>query len=78
MLQNQISGRGGCLKDWAGSNQSLLQLFGANASRAASRIKKLVNFDPEAGLIQRKLVEFGQIISPVVDYQKRSEWYDLA
>lgn len=36
------------------------------ASRASSRIKELVNFDPEAGLIQRKLVEFGQIISRIV------------
>ena len=88
------------------------------------RIKELVNFDPDAGMIQRKLVEFGQIISkivsmdlvlyleekgfrkdlvdntiiilkqdisnllsgfhfrnntiPVVDYQERSHWYDLA
>lgn len=36
------------------------------ASRASSRIKELVSFDPEAGLIQRKLVEFGQIISRIV------------
>ncbi len=36
------------------------------ASRASSRIRELVNFDPEAGLIQRKLVEFGQVISRIV------------
>jgi hypothetical protein len=35
-------------------------------SRASSRIKELVSFDPDAGLIQRKLVEFGQIISRIV------------
>ena len=46
--------------------QSFYRFLQTYASRAASRIKDLVSFDPEAGLIQRKLVEFGQVISKIV------------
>jgi hypothetical protein len=46
--------------------KSLYRFLQTYASRAASRVKDLVSFDPEAGLIQRKLVEFGQVISRIV------------
>jgi alkylation response protein AidB-like acyl-CoA dehydrogenase len=50
----------------AAKEKNLYGFLRQYASRASSRIKELVNFDPEAGLIQRKLVEFGQIISKIV------------
>jgi hypothetical protein len=46
--------------------KSFYRFLQTYASRAAGRVKELVNFDPEAGLIQRKLVEFGQVISRIV------------
>jgi len=46
--------------------KSLYRFLQTYASRAASRVKDLVSFDPGAGLIQRKLVEFGQVISRIV------------
>jgi alkylation response protein AidB-like acyl-CoA dehydrogenase len=50
----------------AAKEKNLFNFLRQYASRASSRIKELVNFDPEAGLMQRKLVEFGQIISRIV------------
>lgn len=50
----------------AAKEKNLYNFLRQYASRASSRIKDLVNFEPEAGLIQRKLVEFGQIISRIV------------
>ena len=46
--------------------KSVLQFLKGFTTRAADRIKDLVNFDVEAPLIQRKLVEFGQVISRIV------------
>lgn len=46
--------------------KSLYQFLKGYTTRAADRIKELVNFDVEAPLVQRKLVEFGQVISRIV------------
>lgn len=46
--------------------KSLYQFLKGYSTRAADRIKELVNFDVEAPLVQRKLVEFGQVISRIV------------
>ena len=46
--------------------KSFYRFLQTYASRASGRVKDLVNFDPEAGLVQRKLVEFGQVISRIV------------
>ena len=46
--------------------KSLYRFLTKYASRAATRIKDLVSFDADSGLPQRKLVEFGQIISRIV------------
>jgi len=46
--------------------KSLYQFLKGFTTRAADRIKDLVNFEVEAPLIQRKLVEFGQVISRIV------------
>lgn len=46
--------------------KSLYQFLKGYATHAADRIKELVNFDVEAPLVQRKLVEFGQVISRIV------------
>jgi hypothetical protein len=46
--------------------KSLYQFLKGYTTRAADRIKDLVNFEVEAPLIQRKLVEFGQVISRIV------------
>src|SRR5665648_213683 len=45
---------------------SFYQFLKGYATRAADRIKDLVNFEVEAPLVQRKLVEFGQVISRIV------------
>ena len=46
--------------------KNVYQFLKGYATRATERIKGLVNFDIETPIIQRKLVEFGQIISRVV------------
>jgi alkylation response protein AidB-like acyl-CoA dehydrogenase len=46
--------------------KSVYQFLKGFAPRASHRIKDLVNFEVEAPLIQRKLVEFGQVISRIV------------
>jgi len=46
--------------------KSMYQFLKGYTTRAADRIKELVNFDVEAPLVQRKLVEFGQVISRIV------------
>ena len=46
--------------------KSVYQFLKGFTTRAADRIKDLVSFDVEAPLVQRKLVEFGQVISRIV------------
>ena len=46
--------------------KSLYQFLKGYATRAAERIHELVNFDLNTGYPQRKLVEFGQLISRIV------------
>ena len=46
--------------------KSFYQFLKGYTTRATDRIKDLVNFDVEAPLVQRKLVEFGQVISRIV------------
>ena len=46
--------------------KSLYQFLKGYAGRAADRIHEMVNFDLEAPFAQRKLVEFGQVISRIV------------
>jgi alkylation response protein AidB-like acyl-CoA dehydrogenase len=46
--------------------KSLYGFLKGYATNAADRLKELVNFDVEAPLVQRKLVEFGQVISRIV------------
>lgn len=46
--------------------QNFYQFLKGYASRAAERIREMVNFDPGTILQQRKLVEFGQVISRIV------------
>lgn len=46
--------------------KSLYRFLKGFATRAADRIKEVVSFDPDIGSPQRKLVEFGQIISRIV------------
>lgn len=46
--------------------KSVYRFLKGFTTRAADRIKDLVNFDVEAPLVQRKLVEFGQVISRIV------------
>jgi len=46
--------------------KSVYQFLKGFTTLAAGRIKDLVNFDVEAPLVQRKLVEFGQVISRIV------------
>ena len=46
--------------------KSVYQFLKGFTTRAADRIKDLVSFDLEAPLVQRKLVEFGQVISRIV------------
>lgn len=46
--------------------KSLFQFLKVFAERAAVRIQKLVNFEPGDALPQRKLVEFGKVISRIV------------
>jgi len=44
----------------------LFRFLKGYAQRAADRIKHLVDFEPDTPLSQRKLVEFGQVISRIV------------
>ena len=46
--------------------KSLYQFLKGYASRAADRIQEMVSFDLETPFAQRKLVEFGQVISRIV------------
>ncbi len=46
--------------------KSLLTFLKGYASRAADRIHEMINFDLETPFAQRKLVEFGQVISRIV------------
>jgi len=46
--------------------KSLFQFLKGYAGRAADRIQEMVSFDLEAPFAQRKLVEFGQVISRIV------------
>lgn len=46
--------------------KSVYQFLKGFTTRAADRIKELVSFEVEAPLVQRKLVEFGQVISRIV------------
>jgi len=46
--------------------KSVYKFLKGFSTRAADRIKDLVSFDVEAPLVQRKLVEFGQVISRIV------------
>ena len=46
--------------------KSLYQFLKGYAGRAADRIQEMVSFDLEAPFAQRKLVEFGQVISRIV------------
>ena len=46
--------------------RSLHQFLKGYATHAADRIHDLVNFDLDSPLAQRKLVEFGQVISRIV------------
>ena len=46
--------------------KSVYRFLKGFTTRAADRIKDLVSFDVEAPLVQRKLVEFGQVISRIV------------
>lgn len=46
--------------------KNVYQFVKGFTARAADRIKEMVNFDLDTPLIQRKLVEFGQVISRIV------------
>ena len=46
--------------------KSVYKFLKGFTTRAADRIKDLVSFEVEAPLVQRKLVEFGQVISRIV------------
>ena len=46
--------------------KSLYRFLKGYTTRAADRIKELVNFELESPLVQRKLVQFGQVISRIV------------
>ena len=46
--------------------KSLYQFLKGYATRAADRVHEMVNFDLETPFSQRKLVEFGQVISRIV------------
>jgi alkylation response protein AidB-like acyl-CoA dehydrogenase len=46
--------------------KSVYQFLKGFTTRAADRIKDIVSFDIDAPLVQRKLVEFGQVISRIV------------
>jgi len=46
--------------------KSLFQFLKGYAGRAAERIQEMVSFDLETPFAQRKLVEFGQVISRIV------------
>jgi len=47
-------------------DKNLFRFLKGYAQRAADRIKHLVDFEPDTPLSQRKLVEFGQVISRIV------------